>query len=160
MIDSSGCHITHLLLCLSPCESSHPRWRLWKLRWPSVCSPLGLMAVLATYELMGNWPRWCFLLNATWIFCGRLHGWSLPLPLTLVIEQHFCDTGCEPWWGSYMFPQSVIGENDSEEEFLPRGIMDLFYVSYCHHLPLIKISWPCSYLKALLHREHFYAHMH
>lgn len=28
----------------------------------------GLMAVLETYELMGNWLRWCFLLNATWIF--------------------------------------------------------------------------------------------
>lgn len=96
-----------------------------------MCAPLGLMAVLATYELMGNWLRWCFLLNATWIFCGRPHGWSLPLPLRLVIEQHFCDTGREPWWGSSVFPQSVTGEKDSEGLFSAR--CTTFNVTCCDH---------------------------
>lgn len=100
--------------------------RSWKLLWPSVCSPLGLMAVLATCELMGNWLRWCFPLNATWFFCGRLHGWELVLLLRLVIELHLCHTASEPWWGNYVFPQIVIGEYDSEGLLLPRSMVCLF----------------------------------
>lgn len=67
-----------------------------------MCPPFGLMAILATNELMGNWLSWCFLLNVIWIFCRFCHGWSPSLQQTLVTDQHLFDNGCRPWQGRYM----------------------------------------------------------
>ena len=75
---------------------SHPtgaRRRPRKLHQLYVGSPLGLMAVLATHELIGNWPRSCFLLDATWFLCARLHGWSPASLLRLVIEERLWVVG-------------------------------------------------------------------
>ncbi len=44
-----------------------------------------------------------------------------------------------------MFPQSVIGENDSEELFLPRGMVCLFYVSYCKKYYGQRNQQPCVF---------------
>lgn len=62
------------------------------LKYNVQCWPLGLITVMATNDLMVQWLRWYFLLNATWFFCDHSYGWEILKDYWTVLLNRFLNT--------------------------------------------------------------------
>lgn len=70
---------------------------------------------MSSWVIGWGWDVSCWMLPGT--FGGQPHAWPPLLPLRLVIEQHFPDTGCEPWGEGLEFPRRVTESSDREKLF-------------------------------------------